>query len=459
MERDRSEEARGLKAGIRLNYLNLILILVGLVIAALMVITMFQTRASVESIVSTTEIYLEDQATGGMLQSIVPQMTETAIGFVQSGDPGLAMAYEGQMNALNEQVIRFTASKNYSEEANASLNKAIYTYRQMYALHEHAMALAARNMPEPAFKALPAFLQEATLSEQEMAMSAEERTGKAMAILTSEDMRSGRESMDSDINTGHRTASEQASAQAEETHNSIRRIITAQIVLVFLIMLIAAGALMLNRFLIISPIQRSVHNLDRREPIPVKGSYEMRHLAQVYNDVLKDNEEKKEALSYTASHDALTDLFNRGEFDRTYKEFLDQHIGIIVADVDHFKTYNDQYGHDIGDRVLCIAAETLRQHFRREDYIFRIGGDEFCVIMPDTSQSHGEVIREKILEINQELAERSTDFSPITLTAGIAFWDRPCPKGNLFKDADSMLLELKKTHGSVCEIYPGSMEM
>ena len=197
-----------------------------------------------------------------------------------------------------------------------------------------------------------------------------------------------------------------------------------------------------------------MENLDKREPIPEKGSYEMRHLARVYNDVLKDNEEKTQKLTYTASHDALTGVYNRTEFDRYYRRIeKQQNVGIIVADVDHFKQYNDEFGHDIGDRVLCTAVEAMKRHFRTVDHISRIGGDEFCIIMPRTGQKDAEKISEKIHQINKELSEESGDLPPVTISTGVAFWDRPDPDGSLFKDADTILLELKKTRGDCCAVW------
>ena len=185
------------------------------------------------------------------------------------------------------------------------------------------------------------------------------------------------------------------------------------------------------------------------------GVTEMRHLASVYNEVLRDNQKKTEALSFTATHDPLTGVYNRAAFDKMYRMRERDMIGVVVVDVDHFKQYNDEFGHDVGDRVLCEAADALKRHFRNEDHISRIGGDEFCVIMPGAGQSMGEKIREKFREINQELAEGKENLPPITLSAGVAFWDRPSPKGSLFKDADSALLTLKKTRDDCCAIYPG----
>ena len=214
-------------------------------------------------------------------------------------------------------------------------------------------------------------------------------------------------------------------------------------------------ALIMNRMLIISPIQRSVENLDKREPMPVEGSYEVRHLANVYNEVLKDNAEKTEALSYAATHDALTGLLNRAEFDRLYKELKEEKIGIMVADVDHFKQFNDEFGHRTGDQVLKAVAGKLTEHFREEDRICRIGGDEFCIVMPGLGQDHAETVTERIRQINHELQESLSELPPVTISAGFAFWNRPNPGESLFRDADDTLLSVKKTRTDCCAVYPG----
>ena len=129
----------------------------------------------------------------------------------------------------------------------------------------------------------------------------------------------------------------------------------------------------------------------------------------------------------------------------------------MIVDVDHFKQFNDEYGHEVGDRVLKIVAEKLTAHFRAEDHISRIGGDEFCVIMPGVRQEQAGPIVEKIRQINRELQENpdGDGFPPITLSAGLAFWDRPDPGESLLHDADSMLIGLKKTRTDCCGVYPG----
>ena len=444
------------KTGIRLNHLNIVMIGIGLVLATLMVVSMYRTTGSVKEIVAFTNNYLTNQQAGGMLRDISEGLGEQAAAFIQSGEVGPAKAYEGQLSAINVQLDQYDPASSNSAAANTEFSTALEAFRARNELEQSAMRLAAATMPQPLFEALPDFLKETPLSAEDEALSPEGKKAKAMTLLSSESYTALAETIRDAVDRSHRLSSEEGQLQANKTFSEVQRIVSNQTVLVVLFVAVSALALLLNRILIISPIQKSVENLDHREPIPVRGSYEMRHLAQVYNDVLKENEEKTEKLSYTASHDALTGVYNRTEFDRYYRQIeKTQNVGIIVADVDHFKQYNDEYGHDIGDRVLCTAVEAMKRNFRSVDHISRIGGDEFCVIMPRTGHQDGAKIMEKIREINRELTEEGGDLPPVTISAGIAFWDRPNPEGSLFKDADTALLEMKKTRDDCCAVWGG----
>ena len=448
------QDGTGKRQGIRLNHLNIVMICIGLVLATLMIVSMYSTTDNVKQIVSFTNNYLVSQQTGGMLRDFAGRLSEQATAFVQSGEIGPAKAYEAQLKVINEQLEQNSAEASISAAAATESDTALEAFRGRLQTERIAMRMAAESMPAPMFEALPDFLKETELSEEDKALSEEARKGKAIGLLTSESYTGLEETIRDAVDKSHRFSSQEGQMQAGKTFDKVQHIMGNQTVLVILFLAVSVLALLLNRFLIISPIQKSVENLDKREPIPEKGSYEMRHLARVYNDVLKDNEEKTQKLTYTASHDALTGVYNRTEFDRYYRRIeKQQNVGIIVADVDHFKQYNDEFGHDIGDRVLCTAVEAMKRHFRTVDHISRIGGDEFCIIMPRTGQKDAEKISEKIHEINKELSEESGDLPPVTISTGVAFWDRPDPDGSLFKDADTILLELKKTRGDCCAVW------
>jgi len=99
-----------------------------------------------------------------------------------------------------------------------------------------------------------------------------------------------------------------------------------------------------------------------------------------------------EQLKFLAFHDPLTGLLNRGvmervlerEFHRAQRYGTD--LSLIFLDLDDFKTINDSAGHDIGDKALCLTAETLTQLKRDSDIVARFAGDEFVVILPSTGK-------------------------------------------------------------------------
>ncbi len=454
MENQTVNNEQGKKRGVRLSRVNVLLIFLGLVIALFMVFSMYETNRSFNQIVNMTESYLSSQQTAGMLSNIANGMSEQCAAFLRTGEPDCVHVYAGQLSAINAQIKANETMQSSDESRDEFLAKAIEAFRAMNETEIRAMRLMADTLPM-GMAAYPLLIQQTKLSPEDEALTAEEKKTLAEKLIDSAEYRLNKEALTAAVDDSHRVASEQGKNRAAQTSAEVRKVMRRQKLLIFLFILIAVIALLMNRFLIISPIQRSVDKLDKREPLPVLGSYEVRHLANVYNEVLKDNAEKTEALSYAATHDALTGLYNRAAFDKVYSTCANDRIGIIIIDVDHFKQFNDEFGHGVGDHVLKIVAAKLMEHFRSEDHVSRIGGDEFCIIMPGTKQEQAETIVEKIYEINRELQENPDGLPPITLSAGLAFWDRPDPGESLLRDADSMLLSLKKTRTDCCAVYPG----
>ena len=444
-------------SGIRLNRLNLFFIAVGLVIALAMVFSMYQTTGSFREIVDVTDAYLSAQQSAGMLKTISSSMSEQCAGFLHTGTPDLVHAYAGQLSAINAQLESDDSISEDGSTGDEFMLTALRTFREMTATELHAMRLMADTLPV-GLESFPAVLRETALSEEEQALSPEEKQALALSLVSSEEYLSCAATIDSAVDATHRFASEKGRLRAMETAETVNGVILRQKILIIGFVVIAIAALLFNRILIIRPIQQSVGNLDRREPIPLRGSYEVRHFARVYNEILRDNGEKSAALSYSASHDALTDLYNHAAFSDIYPRYENSHAGVMVADVDYFKQYNDRFGHDVGDRVLQLVASKLREHFRAGDFICRFGGDEFCVIMPDTSQADAESMMEKVRAIDAELSEGSSDFPPISISAGFAFWDRADPESDLFRDADHMLLSVKKARADCCAVWDGAPE-
>jgi diguanylate cyclase (GGDEF)-like protein len=137
-------------------------------------------------------------------------------------------------------------------------------------------------------------------------------------------------------------------------------------------------------------------------------------------------------LATDAATDPLTGLPNKRAFDAFIQRAIEvsreagQPIAVIALDVDHFKRVNDVYGHPTGDVLLKELAHRWRQEIRSSDILARIGGDEFCVVLPRTPALHAERIAEKLRmavaksPVVVDLPEKELRLIETTVSVGLA---------------------------------------
>ncbi len=169
--------------------------------------------------------------------------------------------------------------------------------------------------------------------------------------------------------------------------------------------------------------------------------------------ILRANKDMEQAR-YEAEHDSLTKLLNRRAFQDIKLKLKDSThpFAFLLLDGDKFKHINDTYGHDIGDKVIQKIANQMKEQFRSEDYLIRIGGDEFAAFIMDITDSESVVIEEKINKINRNLQKTEDGLPEISISAGIAF-SKDGYKDKLFKNADQALYQAKDKGGCGYSIY------
>ena len=157
-----------------------------------------------------------------------------------------------------------------------------------------------------------------------------------------------------------------------------------------------------------------------------------------------------------AETDHLTQLKNRRFFDQSISNLAKcaqeegSQLCLIVADIDHFKSFNDKWGHKVGDQVLKLVASALRDNVKGQDIVARYGGEEFVIALPDTTKGNATKLAETIRESvsKRRLINKSNGgvLGNITMSFGVAALDESYSTENLFEKADKALY-LAKNNG------------
>jgi diguanylate cyclase (GGDEF)-like protein len=148
-----------------------------------------------------------------------------------------------------------------------------------------------------------------------------------------------------------------------------------------------------------------------------------------------------------AMTDGLTGLANRRALDDAMRRALAaahrsrQPFAVLMIDVDHFKSVNDRFGHHTGDATLAAFAQRLRAGLRAQDESFRYGGEEFCVLLPQTGADDALMLAERL---RQHVAlPPSGEMDRLSASTGVAVWQPPDRADDLFGRADRALYRAK----------------
>ena len=168
---------------------------------------------------------------------------------------------------------------------------------------------------------------------------------------------------------------------------------------------------------------------------------------------ITEQKKREEWMQYKMEHDELTGTLNRTAFNRVTKLLEDNltPFALILLDIDNFKTINDTHGHDVGDEVLSQLVTALNEKMRSVDKIFRIGGDEFAIIMNRITLEQANRVKSLINQVNEITMSDMNDVPPFSISAGVTF--SICYNENVFHNADKALYRTKETTRKGCTVF------
>jgi diguanylate cyclase (GGDEF)-like protein len=200
----------------------------------------------------------------------------------------------------------------------------------------------------------------------------------------------------------------------------------------------------------------NVGRMGREEAHFSPGEFDLVRLFAGQASIALQNAEIHRAVWDRAENDSLTGLHNRGAFDQRLHALLEnprfEPIGLIMADLDGFKEYNDQHGHPAGDTVLRAVGQAICSAVRDRDLAFRYGGDEFVILLPHTATDEAARVAERIRRTIAAL--ELPGVKGLTASAGVACHPVDADgRAALVSAADAALYRAKASGGNQVEVW------
>lgn len=299
----------------------------------------------------------------------------------------------------------------------------------------------------------PDVLKEIELSEEDQTLSPDEKMRRASVMVHDEEYYAQKNRIREDM----RDSLDELEVMAYSTDASALSSLGKEMALVRLIIALQTIVILIMVWVTsrlgIHPVLNAVDQIKADSPIPEVGANEFRYLARAYNKMYEVYKSSLERLNFKASHDELTGAYNRSGYDLLLSSVDLENVYMLLFDIDNFKEINDTYGHEVGDKVLIKLVSVLKRYFRSDDYVCRIGGDEFVVFMVHAAKPQQRQIEEKIAGINRELANTEDGLPSASVSVGIVHGSESSDAEDLFRKTDDAMYQAKQRGKNTYSFY------
>ena len=436
-------QKRDQEKGVSLRTIHTWLIIWAVIISGLMILFTFQLRTTFHALTDVSEQQVELAQAARELMDASDYLTEKVQRFTVQGEPQFLEEYfaEAFESKRREEAIDRMSEGSGSETALRSLQTAMNYSLELMNQEYYAMRLV---IEAKGYSDYPEVLQSIELSQEDQALAPEAKLRRATELVLNDDYYALKDqiraNMEASLNELEQSVYDENASALESLHGKIifgRVAILIQTVIILFLVWITSH-------LGINPILSAVDHIKSDSPIPEVGANEFRYLARAYNKIYEVYKSSLERLNFKASHDELTGAYNRAGYDLLLSSIDLSSTYMLLFDIDNFKSINDTYGHETGDKVLNKLVEVLRSNFRSDDYICRIGGDEFIVFMVHSPQMQSEQIASKIEKINRALEETSDGLPSASISVGITHGTDAADVAELFEKTDAAMYQAKQ---------------
>ena len=449
------------KAAVPLRAVHFIFVILALVLAAGLAIADVMVSQSHVRMDEANQRYVSAIHAADDLEIASDYLTMSVRSYVATGETRYLDDYFEEANVTRrrdlalEDLDRLLEGRN--SNAYTALEKGLEVSNQLMKREYRAMRLTqlAGGLRDDE---VPAEVSSVKVTDEERAMSPAELKEAAEKLVLHNDYMDAKEQIRSAVETCTNDLIETSGREMQDVRSDMDRLMLIQMLLLAAMVLAVICEVIFTATQIRIPLARMVSFMRSQEKAPPRGAAELQFVTRTYNEILEENKNARRQLSYEAMHDPLTGLMNRNAYENFMERADREHIALLIVDVDEFKSINDTYGHDVGDRILKKVADILTKSFRSVDAVCRMGGDEFIVVMTRANSTMRQLVLNKIARANGQLQNPKDGLPKVSLSVGVAFADRENPEGDIFKDADTALYEVKKTGRCGCRVFGAPIE-
>lgn len=447
--------------GIKISTMNIVIILVSCVIYVLLFLASMNVSYSSNAMVDAMDAYISCEENSTLVMDGSDYLTEQVRLYVVSQDITYVDAYFTEADIIQSRDKALERLKNYDlgKEAYDYLKTAVDNSNKLAESEIYAIKLVLTAKGED-MSAYPR-LEDCMLTAEDDYLTPEEMIEKSRGIVFGSDYQSVKELIEKNTSDFVNYIMDITIEREQRSVANLQTTVLYQHIMVIILVLEDIITFILIIILVAKPLRIFSKNMKEEKKLDLTGSYEFKYLAITYNNIYELNAASKAMLSrqadmmqYQSEHDSLTEIINRRAFNRLAQILKNEPkpVALMMIDVDMFKQINDNYGHEVGDRILKKVAVLLEDSFRSTDYPARIGGDEFAVIVVGATSEIQSVILEKVNAINMILTNPIDDLPKVSLSVGVAFSDSGFDD-DLYRRADMALYQVKENGRCGCRFY------
>jgi len=442
-----SQKGKSIKSkGISLRTVGLLISTVTVIISAALISSIYLLSGKYNDVNNSTQNYMAWKSVATDIQLASDYLTDQVRSFVVVGKKKYMDGYfeESKVTKRREKALEVLEKNLQGTDVISYVTNAIQESMDLMKDEYYAMRLVSdvEGVDYSGYQEI----KDVVITPEDLALNDDQKLIRSIDIVYGEQYNTIKDKIYTNINKATSTLDTMMEQNVINSSKDLRVILIVQQAMILLNIVFLVGLLFIMYFNVIKPANDAVKALKDDSEMHLNKIKEFSYLADTYNEIHMQNKHVKERLIYEAEHDKLTGLFNRTGYDSIYRRInLDKTIYILI-DCDKFKDINDQYGHSVGDKVLIKVADTLNKHFGQDEnsYIFRIGGDEFSIIIEKAENRATEDIVETFNIINNELGLKEGDIPGISVSVGIARGKGADTTDTLFRKADKALYRVKK---------------